>query len=105
MLSLFNMNQGCYHIKQVASRAFESFVTRVSGYAWLIENGTAYWDFLDGLLKRFLNDLGFLLHMVGEDAYANAQCYGDLTNVTHHKVIDGKLLIQNDSHESLIPFR
>ena len=63
---MFYMNQGCYHIKQVASRAFESFVTRVSGYAWLIENGTAYWDFLDGLLKRFLNDLGFLLQTVGK---------------------------------------
>ncbi len=52
-------------------------------------------DFLDGLLKRFLNDLGFLLQTVGkgEDAYASAQCCGDLKNVTHHKVINEKLYI------------
>ena len=57
-------------------------------------------DFLDGLLKRFLNDLGFLLQTVGkgEDAYASAQCCGDLKNVTHHKVINEKLSIQNDSY-------
>ena len=40
----------------------------------------------------------------GEGAYASAQYYIDLTNVTHHKVIDWRLLVRTTVMSHLLHY-